>query len=335
MSVTTSINGHVCINDLVFVLTRQCNALCDFCCNEDGPHKQGVIDPEAAKAWIADFAAYIPYCRAAGFTGGEVFLRYREMELIHESLFEHGFNTSITTNGYWGKDVKTAYSRIKRLQHLGLTEIAVSIDPSHLPWVPLKFSTQAVKVAVDCGLKVVVTSHFKTKQETAKDYFEPEWHSLILWDEDHYVLPVGRAKNLSFQVDVCVPTNLFCPRVELVIQPNGDVEPCCSVCLEDGVFVVGNLYEQTMPEVLVNMLSDMYLKMITHRGLEELESVVRKYHPQYVLPPRSHSVCFMCNALRQADNFWMVKDAMQKYSTELIMGNWNVLEEVHHVGSTG
>jgi hypothetical protein len=168
-----------------------------------------------------------------------------------------------------------------------------------------------------------VTSHFKTEGGTAKDYFEPEWHDRIIWDEVHYVLPAGRAATLPLQVETNIPKieNLFCPQVQMVIQPNGDVDPCCSVCLDDGVFVVGNLYRQTMPEVLVNMLSDMYLKIITHKGFEELCNIVRRYHPEYHLPPNIHSVCFMCNALRKADNFWMVNDAMQQYSSEMLFGN--------------
>jgi MoaA/NifB/PqqE/SkfB family radical SAM enzyme len=330
MQTITSNNGHIRVHDLIFVLTRRCNALCDFCCNDDGPHKHGAIDPESAKAWIRDFAAYIPSCRTAGFTGGEVFLYYNELAAIHESLSAYGFTTSITTNGYWGKDRVAAAAKLQRLQRLGLTGIAISIDPSHTPWIPLKSSIQAAKVAVECGLQVTVTSHFKTKAGSAQDYFEPEWHALITWDEDHYVLPVGRAKQLLLPQTVDIPANLYCPIVQVVIQPNGDVEPCCSVCLDDGVFVVGNLYNQPMSEVLVSLLGDMYLKMITHRGLEELEVVVRTYHPQYRLPPRVHSVCFMCNALRQASNFWMVKDAMRQYSAELIRGNATSHMEVYH-----
>lgn len=327
----TSINGHVRIHDLVFSLTRQCNAFCDFCCNEDGPHKRGVIDPKAAKQWIKDFAEYVPYCRTAGFTGGEVFLRYREMAEIHQTLHEYGFTTSITTNGFWGKNPEKAQNQLKHLMSLGLKEMAVSIDPDHANWVPLEDSTRAVKIALECGLLVAVTSHFRTKEGSAKDYFEPEWHPYIIWDECHYVLPVGRAKSLPRLVETNVPQHLFCPKVQLVIQPNGDVDPCCSVCLDDGVFVVGNLYKQTMPEVLINMLSDMYLKIITHRGMEELEEIVQRYHPTFSLPPRQHSVCFMCNALRQADNFWMVHDAIQKYTAELILSNLNTLKEFQYV----
>lgn len=319
----TSVNGHVRIHDLVFSLTRQCNAFCDFCCNEDGPDKRGVIDPDAARQWIDDFAAYVPYCRTAGFTGGEVFLRYDEMERIHRHLHEYGFQTSITSNGFWGKSPELARKRLKRLQALGLTEIAISIDPSHIAWVPLAQSTAAVKIALELGLTVAVTSHFKSKEGTAKDYFEPDLHPHIIWDESHYVLPVGRAKHLprsSFSADR-TEGPLLCPRVQVVIQPNGDVDPCCSVCLDDGVFVVGNLYRQTMPEVLVDMLGDVYLKTITHRGLDELERIVRRYHGGYALPERQYSVCYMCNALRQADNFWMVKDAMRQYGLELIREN--------------
>lgn len=328
-----SIDGHVRINDLIFVLTRRCNAFCDFCCNEDGPHKRGAIDPKAARDWIKEFAEYIPYCRRAGFTGGEVFLHYKELEDIHAILAEYGFVTSITTNGYWGKDIAVATQKLKRLQDHGLKGISVSIDPTHARWVPAKHSVQAVKIAIECGLKVGVMSHFWTTEGTAKDFFEPEWHPLIEWNETHYVIPVGRAVSIPLQLEPSIPTNLHCPMPQVVIQPNGDVEPCCAVALDDGVFVIGNLYEQPMSEILVEMLSDMYLKMITHRGLDELEVVVQRYHPEYNLPLRIHSVCYMCNALRKANNFWMVQDAMRSYALDLLLSAPSEYKEVAHVGT--
>lgn len=319
--IKTSIDGHVRIDDLVFSLTRQCNALCDHCCNDDSPKKKGVIDITNAEQWIRDFVLYVPYCRTAGFTGGEVFLRYKEMYALHEMLAPYNFVTSITTNGFWGNNPERSRKQLQELMRLGLREMAISIDPSHTPWIKTEHSTQAVKIAIECGLVVAVSSHFLTDGGSGKDYFEPEWHDRIIWDESHYVLPVGRGTNLVRFVKNIVPTHLFCPEVQMVIQPNGDVDPCCSVCLDDGVFVVGNLYRQSMPEVLTEMLSDVYLKVITHRGMNELENIVQRFFPEYSLPPRMHSVCYMCNALRQADNFWMVKVAMQEYGKEILLAN--------------
>lgn len=313
-------NGHIAISRLIFVLTRRCNALCDFCCNDDGPSKRGVLDPVAAEAWIADFAELIPDCRQAAFTGGEVFLAYDALLAFHRHLAARGFTTTVTTNGYWGKDPTRAADRLLRLKELGLTGVVVSMDPSHARWVPPRFASQAVKVALECGLQAKVTSNFNGPGGSAKDYFEPEWHDRIRWDENHQLMPVGRAKELTLHGPAAVPQNLFCPAVEPVIQPNGDVEPCCAVCLDDGVFVVGNVYRQSMAEILVALLGDMYLKLITHRGMDELEAIVQSYHPAYQLPPRIHSVCFMCNALRQSDQFWMVKDALARYSEDLLLG---------------
>jgi hypothetical protein len=313
-------NGHIAISRLIVALTRRCNALCDFCCNNDGPTKRGVLDPSAGEAWIADFADLLPDCRQAAFTGGEVFLYYDELLAFHRHLFAHGFTTTVTTNGYWGKDPDRAAERLLRLKALGLTGVVVSIDPSHARWVPVGHATKAVKVAIACGLQAKVTSNFNGPGGSAKDYFAPEWHDRIIWDENHQLMPVGRAKELTLIGPTEAPRDLFCPAVEPVIQPNGDVEPCCAVCLDDGVFVVGNVYQQPMSEILVNLLSDMYLKLITHRGMDELEAIVQSYHPAYRLPPRLHSVCFMCNALRQSDQFWMVNDALARYSQDLLIG---------------
>lgn len=319
----TSIRGHVRIQDLVFSLTRQCNAFCDICCNDDGPSKRGAIDITNVRQWIRDFSEYVPYCKTAGFTGGEVFLRYAEMLEIHRHLNDFGFITSITTNGFWGKNVELARKRLLELKALGLVEVSVSMDESHSVWVDTEHAATAAKTALEVGLAVSVTSNFTSPGKSAKQYFEPEWHDRIMWDENYYVLPVGRAKALPRLVKTRIPRDdqLFCPRVQMVIQPNGDVDPCCSVCLDDGVFVVGNLYRQSMPEVLTNMLGDVYLKVITHRGLEELEQIVQRHHPEWKLPPREHSVCHMCNGLRSREDFWMVEDAMRQYGMEILLTN--------------
>lgn len=319
----TSPEGHVRIQELVFVLTRQCNALCDICCNDDGPTKQGVIDQAFVGEWIEDFAEYVPYCRTAGFTGGEVFLRYPEMLNIHGHLNEFGFKTSITTNGFWGKEPDVARIQLKELIELGLVGITVSMDESHAVWVNPEHAAMAAKLALEAGLAVTVSSNYMSSGKSAKQYFEQEWHPFITWDENYYVLPVGRAKSLPRLVNTRIPADneLYCPRVQMVIQPNGDVDPCCSVCLDDGVFVVGNLYQQTMPEVLVNMLSDVYLKVIMHQGLLELEEIVQQFHPEWRLPPRDHSVCHMCNSLRSSTDFWMVEDAMRQYGMTLLLDN--------------
>jgi hypothetical protein len=44
----TSVEGHVRIDDLVFSLTRQCNALCDHCCNDDSPQKKVSVTASAS-----------------------------------------------------------------------------------------------------------------------------------------------------------------------------------------------------------------------------------------------------------------------------------------------
>jgi len=92
----TSIDGHIRISDLVFSLTRQCNAFCNHCCNDDGPKRKGVIDLSSVREWVADFSELVPYCRSAGFTGGEAFLRFQEMLTAHRLLDEHGRKSAVS-----------------------------------------------------------------------------------------------------------------------------------------------------------------------------------------------------------------------------------------------
>lgn len=68
-------------------------------------------------------------------------LRIREIQLI--------------TNGFWGRDPKTARKLATELREAGVTDVLISVDAFHLPHIPLDGPRNAAMESVDAGIKRV------------------------------------------------------------------------------------------------------------------------------------------------------------------------------------
>ena len=68
-------------------------------------------------------------------------LRIPEIELI--------------TNGFWGRDLKTARKLATELKEAGVTDVLISVDAFHLPHIPLDGPRNAAMASVDAGIKRV------------------------------------------------------------------------------------------------------------------------------------------------------------------------------------
>jgi len=68
-------------------------------------------------------------------------LRIPEIELI--------------TNGFWGRDPKTATKLAIELREAGVTDVLISVDAFHLPHIPLDGPRNAALASVDAGINRV------------------------------------------------------------------------------------------------------------------------------------------------------------------------------------
>jgi len=61
----------------------------------------------------------------------------------------------LITNGFWGRDLKTARKLATELREAGATDVLVSVDAFHLPHIPLDGPRNAAMASVDAGIKRV------------------------------------------------------------------------------------------------------------------------------------------------------------------------------------
>ena len=61
----------------------------------------------------------------------------------------------LITNGFWGRDPKTARKLATELREAGVTDVLISVDAFHLPHIPLGGPRNAAMASVDAGIKRV------------------------------------------------------------------------------------------------------------------------------------------------------------------------------------
>ena len=72
------------------------------------------------------------------FTGGEPMLRESLLLRLMETAQARGVSTSMTSNGYWGKDPVEAEEKLKALRKAGLILLTISYDPFHEAFLPIE-----------------------------------------------------------------------------------------------------------------------------------------------------------------------------------------------------
>lgn len=81
------------------LLTFRCTAACADCCFECSPERRESLPLERALD-LVDQLAEIAGVESITFSGGECFLRHRDLVRILERARERGLRTKCVTNGY-------------------------------------------------------------------------------------------------------------------------------------------------------------------------------------------------------------------------------------------
>ena len=133
------------------LLTYKCNCACEFCYYHCGPDKGGLMPVDIA------ISAWQSLRRLAGenakihLTGGEAFLYWEHLEqiLLEAQKVNLGKVDLIETNGFWAADDKITYSRIKRLDELGMHRLKISTDPFHQEYVNIEPIRRLAAAAIE------------------------------------------------------------------------------------------------------------------------------------------------------------------------------------------
>ncbi|MBW2056183.1 MAG: radical SAM protein [Deltaproteobacteria bacterium] len=278
------------LNSVGMLLTFRCNAMCRHCCFEAGPERTDRMPIEDARRFVREVS------RAGGrgvvFTGGEPFVEYETLRAVVAEAGRLGLRVRIVTNGLWAASERHARRLLRVLCQEGLKTLTVSYDEPHEACVPGERVRTAVAVALDLGLRVIVSSaildgDLESAVSSLLERLDLPPHP-SLWVKPGHVSPNGRALS-SFDSSSFAGLDLSsgakrldgpCAFVvaEPVVTPAGDLAACCSPATATRTgfrpeFVVGNLHRTSLRRLQEDLETDPLFLFLMLRGPWALRQV--------------------------------------------------------------
>jgi organic radical activating enzyme len=300
-------------NYLSFAGTYQCNLDCPHCCVPIEWTDR--LNIPTALRFLEDAHAY--GIRILGFTGGEPFV-YPEFVLANcRRGAELGFRfDKIMTNGVWHQDESELEGVLKQLAATGFSgKLGLSVDKFH------GNNTQALAQFCRVAARVfdrdnVVSVSYASRHpdqgleptralaaalNAVIDWSDvlhrylmvsPELTITLNWN---HLAPVERAERFSgawdglwFEEDYCEG-----PGQALIVNPKGEVKPCCGFASDLDQLTIGNIYHDSVRGIVRRARKHPYVGMIFRKGLTAIRDEILARDPN-ALPGATSNHCYFC-----------------------------------------
>lgn len=301
-------------NYVAFAGTYQCNLSCPHCCvpiewtdRLDIPTALRFLD-EAHAAGI----------ERLGFTGGEPFLFPEFLVALTRRGAELGFRfDKLMTNGVWFPDAARLESVLTALRDAGFSgKLGLSVDKFHGMEIAklAEFCHVARRVfARDTILSLSYASRSPDKGMEPIERLAAELGGTIEWSELlnrhllvsddltmtlnwNHLAQVERAEKLPgdpwdgvwFEEDYCEG-----PGQALIVNPRGDVKPCCGFASDLDQLTIGNIYRDSAAEVIRRGREHPFVGKVFRDGLTAIRAEVLAADPTSI-PGATSNHCFFC-----------------------------------------
>jgi len=252
-----------------------------------------------------------------GFTGGEPFL-YPDFALeITKRAATLGFRfDKIVTNGVWFEDEAHLQTVLRSLKKAGFTgKLGLSVDKFHGNHAPAfaLFCRTARKVfdrdnilslsyasrRPDQGLEPIKAL---AKELDAVLAWSDLLHRYLLVNQDlimtlnwNHLAPVERAESFTgawdgqwFEEDYCEG-----PGQALIVNPKGEVKPCCGFASDLDQLTIGNIHEHTVAQIVRRARKHPYVGKVFREGLTAIRDEILQRNPT-ALPGATTNHCYFC-----------------------------------------
>lgn len=279
------------------MVTRRCNMSCAHCSVASSPS----ISNEPSDDELIRIVDEILDARVRNiqFTGGEPMLREPLLLRLMETAQARGVSSSMTSNGYWGKDPVEAEEKLKALRKAGLILLTISYDPFHEAFLPIE-AVQNIGRAAEKQQFTVQVNISRLRNDQDLDQIVGPLEELDCVELRFYdVQPVGRAKQFA---DEEIRSNLegFCNACErAAISDDGRVMACNGPAYftkDDSPLIIGSLDNHTVGELLDLHAADPILQTIRTKGPLYLKETLEKLPEGSRFPFREeyHGLCDLC-----------------------------------------
>lgn len=300
-------------NYLSFAGTYQCNLTCPHCCVPIEWTDR--LDIATAVRFLED--AHQNGIRLLGFTGGEPFLYPEFVITLTRRAAKLGFTfDKIVTNGVWYQDECRLQTVLTDLQDAGFTgKLGLGVDKFHgIRTADLvTFCKTARRIfGRDNILSLAYASrnphaglepvHMLARELDAVVEWSDLLHRYLLVSPEltmtlnwNHLAPVERAEKLGadwdgewFEEDYCEG-----PGQALIVNPRGDVKPCCGFASDLDQLTIGNIYKDNVKQIIQQGRDHPYVGKVFKKGLTAIRDEILARDPD-ALPGATSNHCFFC-----------------------------------------
>ena len=292
----------------------QCNLACPHCCVPiEWPDR---LDIPTAVRFLEQ--AHHAGIGTVGFTGGEPFLYPEFLNVLTARAAELGFRfDKLMTNGVWHRDAEHATAVLSDLRDAGFNgKIGLSVDKFHGMDIEKLAEFCRVTRAVfarDTILSLSYASRAPNKGlEPIKRLAETldgvvEWSKVLgrylLVSDDftmtacwNHLATVERAEELPgdswdgtwFEEDYCEG-----PGQALIVNPKGEVKPCCGFASDLDQLTIGNIYTDSLEQIIQFARNHPVVGTVFRDGLTAIRDEILARDPN-ALPGATSNHCYFC-----------------------------------------
>lgn len=152
------------------MVTDGCSAACAACYLRGTPRPGRWMTVETAVGIWSALARVSPHGCRVHVTGGEPFQDWERLREILRAAAQEGlYADSIETNGFWATEDALVHDRLAAMKDLGVRRLAISADPFHQEFIPLKtvrrLAARAEEVFGSDGVRIRWRDWLETGQD--------------------------------------------------------------------------------------------------------------------------------------------------------------------------
>ncbi|MCP2678735.1 SPASM domain-containing protein [Maricaulaceae bacterium NA33B04] len=274
-------------NAIVFELTSRCNAQCKMCYQAAGPKGSTYVGDVALKLEdtinVLEQARNIPGLPdRVHFGGGEGFLDQQMMYGVIAYARQLGFrDVTAVSNCFWGVSETRANQVAEKLAEAGLSQMEISWDVWHAPYVKAERVATAIRALHRAGVETNLRL-LTTKSVRGHEAFDMLGRDIIeALDEIAIgnVLPTGEAAEEFPHDELYGGQNLDAgcmSNLNLTINPAGKVAPCCSGADQIEALCFGDVRTDRLVDIVERMNESALLSDLVRRGSRSFLELLRE-----------------------------------------------------------